>query len=375
MTTVLDLTWDRVLSWRMDRQLLDRPSGVDPVTVVGRLAGVQAQVASYAEQAVAIRRAEREADVAGALADRAVIKTWAMRGTLHLLRPADAPALLSLLGSSRIWLTPSWQRNFATAVQMDAIAEAASSVLVGTELTRDELARAIVEQTGDPSLGEKLTSGWGALLKPLAWRGLLCNGTAQGNRVTFTSPSTWVDGWPGLPEPDVATRTAVPAYLAAHGPSGPEAFDQWLTRGTLRKTVSRRWFADLAEDGVITPVQVEGEPLYARTEDLDSLSAARPTDRVRLLPAFDQYVLGPGTTDPRIVAPGRRARVSRAAGWIAPVLVAGGRVAGTWTASGSELAIELFAESGPVDRGAIDAEADVLGEVLGRRLTTTLTEV
>lgn len=373
MPTDPDLTWDGVLSWRMERHLLDRPAGVAPAAVVGRLAGVQAQVAAGAAQAIAVRRAEHTDGVDAALADRTLIRTWAMRGTLHLLRPSDAAAFLSLVASARTWLAPPWQREFATAEQMDALAEAVSAVLPGTELTRDELATAVVEHSGDPSLGDRLASGWGVLLKPLAWQGLLCNGTPRGSRVTFTAPSTWTPGWPGPYEPDTAVRTALPAYLAAHGPAGPETFGRWLLRGALRRTVLRRWFTDLAADGVITPVRVDGETLYARTADVDALAAAQPTGRVRLLPGFDQYVLGPGTTDRRIVAPQRRAQVSRAGGWIAPVVVAGGRVAGTWSATGSDLAVALWPEAGPVDRDALDAEAEVLGEVLGASLTVSVT--
>lgn len=367
-----DLTWDGVLSWRMERHLLDRPAGVSPAAVVARLAGVQAQVASSAAQAIAVRRAEHTDGVGDALADRTLIRTWAMRGTLHLLRPAHAAAFLPLIASARTWLAPPWQREFATAEQMDALAEAVAAVLPGTELTRDELARAVVEHSGDPSLGDELASGWGVLLKPLAWQGLLCNGSAQGSRVTFTSPSTWTPDWPGPSEPDTAVRTALPAYLAAHGPAGPETFGQWLLRGALRATVLRRWFTDLVADGLITPVRVEGETLYARPGDVDALAAAEPSSRVRLLPAFDQYVLGPGTGDPRIIAPGRRAQVSRAGGWIAPVVVAGGRVAGTWNATGPDLAIELWSEAGPVDRDALDAEVAELGEVLGERLRVSV---
>lgn len=52
------MTWDDVLLWRCRRQLLHRPAeAADPVVVVRALAGVQAQVASCAEQAVAARQA------------------------------------------------------------------------------------------------------------------------------------------------------------------------------------------------------------------------------------------------------------------------------------------------------------------------------
>ena len=375
MSTTADLSWDQVLSWRMDRHLLDRPAGRDPAEIVSRVAGIQAQVPSSAEQALAVRRSEAAADVASALADRTLMRTWAMRGTLHLLHSADAPAFLSILASARTWQKPTWQREFATADQMDAIAEAVSDILTGTVLTREELAKAIEDRTGDPSLAERLTSGWGALLKPLAWQGLLCNALPENNRVTFTAPATWLPTWAGLPSLDDAARSAVPAYLAAHGPSDAPAFNQWIMRGMLRKLLTRGWFDTLAEDGVLTPVTVEGETLYARTEDLDGLAVATPTDRVRLLPAFDQFVLGPGTKDDRILPTARRGWVSRAAGWIAPTVVRGGRIVGTWRVAGSSLSVELFEETGHVDRDGIESERAVWADVLGEKLTTSVTEV
>ena len=107
----------------MRRHLLD-PVGRLPVTgVVGRLCGVQAQVASSAELAIRIRReASRPGEVDRALRDGRLIKTWAMRGTLHLLTPHDAGAFLSLIASGRSWERPSWQRYFGmTPKRMEAL--------------------------------------------------------------------------------------------------------------------------------------------------------------------------------------------------------------------------------------------------------------
>jgi len=84
------LTWPQVLAWRMRRQLVE-PVGKSSVPeVVRRLCGVQAQVASSAELAIRVRRqASRRGEVARALSEGRLIKTWAMRGTLHLLTPED----------------------------------------------------------------------------------------------------------------------------------------------------------------------------------------------------------------------------------------------------------------------------------------------
>ena len=359
-------TTDQVTAWRMSR-CLDLGEHVDAVAVAGRLAGVQAQVTSSADQAVAVRGAAPGA-VGDALGARTLLRTWAQRGTLHLLPVAEAGSYLSLLAAPRSWEKGSWQRSFATAAQIAELTEAASEVLDGVELTRADLATAILDRTGDESLRELLGSGWGAVLKPLAWQGVLCNGDAPADagRVTFTSPASRFPGWTGLPDPATAAATVIPAYLGAHGPATPAAFDQWLIRGVSRKPDLRRWFADLAEAGELTEVDVEGERRYARTVDLDDLDRARPTGRLALLPAFDQLLLGPGTAAAEVLEPARRPQVSKAAGWIAPIVVRDGKVVGVWALDGDSVDVTLFDEAGPVD-GVPDAVA-ALGAALRRDL-------
>ncbi|WP_018350249.1 winged helix DNA-binding domain-containing protein [Longispora albida] len=315
----MKITWDQVFAWRLGRQFLDRRAAVTAVQVTERLCGVQAQVASLAAEAVAVRQARPE-DPAGALASGELVRTWAMRGTLHLMTPEQARACNALIATAKTWEKPVWQRSFVTTAQMASLIAAARELLPGRELTREEFVAAAAGS--DPELAAQLKSGWGTVLKPLAWLGLLCHGTTgPGGKVTFTAP-----GWAELPEPEEAARVAIPAYLGAYGPASMAAFDQWLLRGALKKKDLRAWFG---QDG-LTTVDVEGEELFAREADLDELAKTKPSTAVRLLPAFDQYVLGPGTADPHLLDQAHRADVSRAGGWISPVVVHAGRVVGTW---------------------------------------------
>jgi DNA glycosylase AlkZ-like len=354
----VDITWSQVLAWRLRRHFLLRDADPSPLDVVRRLGGLQAQVASAAEQAVAVRTSPPASGaVADGLARGALVKTWAMRGTLHVLPSDEAGAYLALLAAARTWETGAWQRTFLDARQMAAIAEAASEVLDGAVLTREELTDAIVLRTKDSSLAEHLRSSWGATLKPLAWQGLLCYGPARDNRVTFARPDTFLPSWQGLPDVGHAAPRVVLTYLGASGPATPAAFDAWLLRGATPKKELRRWFADLVGDGRVVEVMVEGERVYARAEDADALVATvADEDTVRLLPAFDQYVLGPGTGDVHVLDAARRADVSRAAGWIAPVVVRRGRVVGTWEVADGAVRVALF-EAGPIDERAVRAEA------------------
>ncbi|MBJ7602633.1 MAG: AlkZ family DNA glycosylase [Candidatus Dormibacteraeota bacterium] len=369
----MKLTWNRVFAWRMRRQFLDRPMGIDTLDVVRRLCGVQAQVASSAALAVAVRLASPvRGDLAQALSDRKLVKTWAMRGTLHVLPADDAAAYLSLLAATKAWESAAWQRAFVDLEQLAAITQAACAALDGKVLNREELTAEIVNRTGDPSLGEQLSSGWGAVLKPLAWQGYLCHGPSQGNRVSFTRLDTWLSGWQGLPEPDEAARMVLPAYLAAHGPGSIEVFDQWLTRGRSKKALLRDATTALVESGVLVKVDVEGMPAYARACDVDAIATALPFSEVRLLPAFDQYVLGAGTNNTQLIPAHRHQLISRTAGWISPVVVAEGRVAGTWDVAGTTLQVVLFKQSGPVPHAEIETEAARIGTYSGTDLTLSV---
>lgn len=349
----------------MRRQLLE-PIGTSSVSeVVRRLSGVQAQVASSAELAIRVRRhTSRRGEVARALGDGRLIKTWANRGTLHLLTPEDGGAVLSLMASGRTWELPSWQKYFGmTPKHWDAFRPAVREALDGKVLTRDELIAAVVAQRGLSHIGDALRSGWGTLLKPLAWQGDLVFGPNRGTRVTFVLPTAASSRWGGVVEPDAAAPIVITSYLAAYGPATIDNFRNWLSRGRVSARQIRTWFGALGKR--LAEIEVEGEPRYVLAKDLDEIASTRPTDTVRLLPGFDQYVLGPGTEDGHIVPAKRRTAVSRQAGWIAPIVVAGGSVKGTWQLDGDRLRIDWFKESGKPPRTKLASEIERLSAILG----------
>jgi hypothetical protein len=366
------ITWQQALAWRMQRQSLEPIGALSVEGVVRRLCGVQAQVASTAELGVGVRReASRSGEVGRALSDGRLIKTWAMRGTLHLLTPEDGGAFLSLMAAGRSWERPSWQRHFgASPDQIEALRVAAREALDGTILTRDELVTAITARRGLDHVADALRSGWGTLLKPLAWQGDICFGPSRGGRVTFTRPAAASSRWAGVPEPDVAAPRAIAAYLGAYGPATIEAFGSWLAGGWFGTRRLRSWFVDLGDR--IAEVEVDGDRAFVRAEDLDGLASARPTRSVRLLPGFDQYVLGPGTGDHRVVPPARRAAVSKQGGWISPVVIAGGVVRGTWELDRGYVRVAWFREAGRIPIGRLEQETVRLSTILGRDLTVEI---
>jgi hypothetical protein len=275
------------------------------------------------------------------------------------------------MASGRSWERPSWARYFGVTLkqftkQVETLRRVVREALEGRLLTREELIAAVIAHRGLRHFGEELRSGWGTLLKPLAWQGDLCFGPSRGGRVTFMRPEDASSRWAGVPDPEEAAPLVIVAYLGTYGPATSDNLRNWLARGRIGTRQLRTWFSALGDR--LAVVEVDGERAYVLAEDLDELASARPTTAVRLLPGFDQYVLGPGTEDGHVIPAARRAAVSRQAGWIAPIVVAGGSVKGTWGLYGDRVRIGWFKEAGRPPRTQLEAEVERLSSILDRDL-------
>ena len=153
----VEISWQQALTWRMRRHLLDPVGRLGIADVVNRLCGIQAQVPSSAELAIRVRReTSRRGEVERALREGRLIKTWAMRGTLHLLTPEEAGTFLSLMASGRSWERQSWQRYFGvTPKKIATLRLAVRAALEDGPLTRDELGTAVGAQRGLRQVGRR----------------------------------------------------------------------------------------------------------------------------------------------------------------------------------------------------------------------------
>jgi hypothetical protein len=262
------------------------------------------------------------------------------------------------------WRKPSWQRfSGVTPHQIDALTEKVAVLLDGAVLTRDQLVTRIVADKRFAGMEDRLRSGWGQLLKPLAWRGVLCHGPNQGNKITFTLPASQYPTWGKPPEPDEAAPTVIAAYLGAYGPASPEVFDRWLTLGSTSRPRLRQWFADLGD--TLSEVDVDGRKALMLTEHVEDLVGLGACKGIRLLGGFDQYVLGPGTNDEALLPKEHRAAVSRTSGWISPIVVVDGRVVGVWNIVDHELVVSPFAGSGRLPRKDLEKESRHVARAIG----------
>lgn len=355
----------QVAAWRVRRHGLDGRRSGDPVELAGRLCGLHAQVMSSAVLTCWARLEDFEPDAIDRALwqDRTLVKTWAMRGTLHLLPTHELATWLGQTGTYDHYRKPAWLRAFgSTEEQRDALIDAIDRALRDRVLTREELAEAVVAETGREDLRAFIRGSWGPFVKPPAFQGKLCFGPSRGRNVCFTHPETWVGVTPGDPGPAIAAR-----YLAAYGPvSAVEYAKWWATTNPKARALFEQ--LDLVE------VERDGEPAVCLREHAEELAAAEPAGTVNLLGAFDQYVVGALNHISLLLPdPGLRGAVSRQAGWISPTLLVDGLIAGVWRHERKgkrlDVVVEPFGRVSARVRKAAGEEAERLARFLGGSLS------
>jgi hypothetical protein len=342
----------------MRRQSLAPRTSESVAEIVRRCAGIQAQVYSAAVLAVAQRRkTPKPGEVDAALWEqRSIVKTWAMRGTLHLVAADELANVVATMRTLNPWSRPSWERAFrVTSAEVEKVRDAIGEVLEGRVLTREELTAEVVERVRSKAVAEGLRSGWGMLLKPAAYAGLLIQGPPRGRNVTYTRPDTWLAAWS---EPDATDGGAalVRSYLRAHGPARAADVAAWWARQSPGKV--RRWFEALQDE--LVEVDVEGRRSLLLSTDVDSLARQKPSAEVRLLPGFDQFVLAAARDIEALVPAEHRTEVFRTAGWVTPTVVLGGRVVGTWSLEDGQPGFDLW---GRVPSPSLGAERERVSRV------------
>lgn len=157
-------------------------------------------------------------------------------------------------------------------------------------------------------------------------------------------------------------------YLAAYGPATRDEFGRWF--GLTSAAHAERLITGLGGD--VVRVDRAGTPAWLLAEDLAEIAAAAPSGSVRLLPAFDQYVVTAPRHVPAVLPPMSKDRVYRPQGWLSPVLLVGGRIAGVWrherSGNGLAVRVEPFALEAASVRQEAREEADRLAAFFGTEL-------
>jgi hypothetical protein len=338
---------------RMTRQGLAARSAGTTAEVAAAALGLQAQDTGAARLGVRARSdAVDETGVSNALHHgRSAVRTWLMRSTIHLVAADDLRWMAALFGPliERRSRT-RWRQLGLTEPVIEAAIPHARELLDGHELTRHELAEALAargirlaEVTGD---GQAPTH----LLAALSARGITCRGPDRGRDATFVLADDWVAPAPPPADPlaELARR-----YFRAFGPATAADFTAWsgLPSGAA--------IASIRDE--LTEVEFDGRRGW-------TLGGVEPSPGVRLLPMFDNYLLG--YRDRTAMLDARAQAQVYVGGIIRATVVCDGRIIGSWrlARSGRSAAIRVtpFERFTPRHHGELERERADIERFLGR---------
>lgn len=325
----------------------------DVASVAGAMCALQAQAFDAARHQVRVR----SVGLTAAAVDRAfeqersVVRTWLMRGTLHVCAADDVRWLLDVFGPAVNQFGASQRRNLGLD---DATCERGVAVirtaLAGGPMARRQIRERLVSaRVLEEPVGQTLLH----LLYHAAALGVVCCGPRIGRDDSFVLLDDWVPKSPSA-RGDVARAELARRYFAAYGPAGVADFAAW---SGLRQSVIRAAMATISAELVEFPGPIRG--LWTLGPAADIAGITRPD--VRLLGHFDTFLLGYRRRQHVGDAQAEAWIHDGGGGWIRPVICVDGWIAGGWRLEQAAGQIEI--KIMPFDRISRRADSAIGREV------------
>jgi hypothetical protein len=297
-----------------------------------------------------------ESDVLAAIADRSVVRTWLMRGTVHLVDADDVRWMTALFG-------PTLQRRFRkrwtdlglTADVLRRTARALPAVLSDGPRSRADIVAELRDRKLVPDSPDPQAVATHILLHATSI-GLLCRATDHRRDALFTLLDDWTSGRPDGPRGDHALAEVVRRYFAAFSPATAADFTAWsgLPAGTA--------IALMRDE--LEPVDVAGSPGYRLRGSAPELA---PRGSVRLVSGYDNYLVG--YRDRGLLIADEHRPAVYVGGVIKPTVLLDGCVVATWrlarTTRDATVTVTPLREITGRTRNAIAREARDIGKFLG----------
>ena len=378
---MVSMTWKEVWARRLARHsLADRASAEKVVDVVSAVCGIHAQVMSAAELSIGIRVAGvTRRDVQAVIWDQhLLVKTFGIRGTVHLLPASELPVWLGAFRARADMDSRRYEPFGGDRKPVDAITGAMRDALDGQRLTLKQLGEEVVRRVGlwaGETTGQAWVGGWPLWRQALGEAGIegvLCYGPPQGNEVTFVRLDQWAGRWADV-EPAAALQEVFRCYLRGYGPATTRDFSQWFS---IPPTAARDVATVIRDE--LQEVDVEGHRCYLLANDTETADVPEQMP-VRLLPHFDCYVIGCHPRE-RLLTPAWRERVPpRTTPSQLPELLVDGMVAGIWERQTKsrkvDIRVEPLVELGAGQRRSLEVEAGRIGEIMEAETTLEIGEV
>jgi uncharacterized protein YcaQ len=362
---------DKIASFRLRRNHLSDAASEDrdAVTICRDMCGVQAQVMSAAYLQLWTRnQAIARAQIENALwKTRTLVKTSLMRQTLHLIPTDEFPLYIAALRPRRFAQAMRvMERCGITRDESAALIPLIMETLSAGPLSRPAIAAAI-RPKASKRVRFWMENSWSLVRLPVA-EGLVCYGRGEGNAIVFIRVDHWLPKLKlELMPPTEAQCTLFRKYLHAYGPATLTDFSHWA--GIPMQEV--RPLRSLLEPELAEISGDKKNRLLLR-EDVAVLGACpAPKASIRLLPNFDSYLLAHREKD-HLLSAKHYKRVYRNQGWISPVVLINGVIAGVWShkLQGKRLlvSVEPFGNLSKTERNGIEPEAESLAIFFGSEL-------
>lgn len=300
---------------RLQAQHIIQPNFKSPQEVVRHLVAMQAQDYPGALLSIALRSNCTRQEVEQAIEDRKIVRTWPMRGTLHMLAAEDVRWVTNLLAPRALAAAAGRRRQLDID---DAVIAAAKDVIEkalqgGNRRTRASLCTTL-DEAGIPTAGQRGIH----ILHHLSEQGILCFGPHEGKQPTFVLLDEWLPPTPDIPHEEALGEIAR-QYFMSHGPATLKDFAGW-TGLTMRD----------ARAGLEQAVSKLASTTIGNIEYWFDPALQEASSEVYLLPGFDEFILGYKDRTAMLSPEFSNAIVPGNNGMFLPTLVIDGQVKGTW---------------------------------------------
>lgn len=353
------MTEQEMLYTRLQNQKATGGEFTKPEELLGWLGGMQAQDYTSCKWAVGLRTpGATDEMVEQSIADRKIIRSWLMRGTLHLATAKDIRWILDLLAPRLIRAGAGRHRELEldekTFSKSHKILQAA--LLNGKELSREEL-RTLLEENGIRTIGQRLPH----LLQRAALEKLICFGVRKNKEFTFVLMDEFVPRTKPK-STDEALADLAKRYFSSRGPATLQDFVWW---SGLKTTEARTGLE--AVKSLLQQQTIYGKTYFFSQQLVPNVKLKPATF---LLPAFDEYVIA--YRDRRaLLDPVNSEQVISKNGIFYPVMVENGQVIGTWkrTFKKDQVVIEFnpFNRIDPTTKDEFVASAEEFAKFTGNR--------
>ncbi len=340
---------DELLIRRLSAQHLLSP--VPAQDVAQDLCGLQAQFLRNAVHALRIRT--------NALSTAGLVKTWTLRGTVHLVPEADLPLYIRTCGKAEDICQSGWywwtaERGHANPPEREVkLAQLMLNAIAQGIDTRDEL-RVYLHSCGMTETEEaRAFNPWGGLIAELANIGALAFRVDMLDDVHPDETKRYQLLTPFTPVEESSARLELARrYFTHYGPA------------TLRDAAYFFHWTQAEVKALLAQLPVHSAVCEGRTYFwLGEESALPDMPEVILLAGFDPLMLGYRKEDNPFLPPEHLRGIFNLAGIVNPAILLRGRVVGKWKEKNGKVEFTAFEHVSVQDKCAIEAEATRLFNV------------